>query len=370
MSAPRVSRLTILCLLLAAPALCTQDVPYAFDDPAPGRRVVLLANPTVSTLEGYASLLEAGVIDGARLTLVGVYHKDERYDYAQSRRWLSTQRAARICLHELTGELRPADVYRENSLSAEIRRLVSHSDGIIFNGGPDIPPALYGQKTSLLTAIEDPARHLFELSFLFHLLGSSRDALFRPLLRDRPEYVVLAFCLGLQTLNVATGGTLYQDIPTEVYGRRTVEDVLRLGPERQHRGYRLTPEDALALFSLHPIRLLKGRFFTTRLGMGAGAHPIVVSWHHQAVHALGRRLVPAALSTDGKVVEALTHEDFPNVMAVQFHPENPWLYREEKHYRLLPGQPLVSLKEELEARGSLDFHLRFWRYWSDRLNGR
>ncbi len=54
----------------------------------------------------------------------------------------------------------------------------------------------------------DPGRHFFEVSFLFHLLGGSRNESFKPLLDENPGYMVTGFCLGMQSMNVATGGIL------------------------------------------------------------------------------------------------------------------------------------------------------------------
>jgi hypothetical protein len=61
--------------------------------------------------------------------------------------------------------------------------------------------------------ITDPHRHYLELSFLFHLLGGFQDESFLPLLEERPEYPVLGICLGMQSMNVATGGDMIRIFP-------------------------------------------------------------------------------------------------------------------------------------------------------------
>ncbi len=69
---------------------------------------------------------------------------------------------------------------------------------------------------SLLTRLTDPYRHYFEASFLFHLLGGSQNIDYTPFLEVNKEYTVYAICLGIQTMNIAAGGTMTQDIPSEL----------------------------------------------------------------------------------------------------------------------------------------------------------
>src|SRR5690606_40614006 len=69
-----------------------------------------------------------------------------------------------------------------------------------------IPPGVYGEENTL-SVITDPQRHYFETTFLFQLLGGFWNEDFKPFLNEKPKYMVTGFCLGMQTMNVATGGT-------------------------------------------------------------------------------------------------------------------------------------------------------------------
>ncbi len=99
---------------------------------------------------------------------------------------------------------------KKYALGDDYRKIFEHSEGTVFFGGPDLPPEVYNEKTSLHTSIYDPYRHYFELSFLFHLLGGYQAEKFEPLLKEDPDYLIYGFCLGMQTMNVATGGTMMQ----------------------------------------------------------------------------------------------------------------------------------------------------------------
>jgi putative glutamine amidotransferase len=101
---------------------------------------------------------------------------------------------------------------------------------VIFFGGPDVPPSVYGEKTSLHTKITDPYRHYLEVTAVFQLLGGSQDEKYAPLLAERPDFAVLGICLGFQTMNIGTGGTLIQDIRQDLYGKTTFEDWIASGP--------------------------------------------------------------------------------------------------------------------------------------------
>ncbi len=271
------------------------------------------------------------------------------------------------------GRLEPGKLFQQNPCTDSFRRLFENSDAALFYGGADLPPVTYGQKTSLLTGIYSPDRHYFELSFLFHLLGGSQNPGVRPFLDEKPDYAVRAFCLGMQTMNVATGGTMYQDIPSEIYKLRYVEDYIALEEGKRHDNYwsKLEPHENLFWCHFQPIRFAPAGFFVREMKLGAQEHPRVCSSHHQAVKKLGRGLQIAATSLDGKVVEALTHARFRNVLGVQFHPEPYAIYHEiGSGSKLTPADTvLVTLHEYLKQMGSLDFHQKFWRQFSSLLTG-
>ena len=142
-----------------------------------------------------------------------------------------------VHFRKVTGRVEGKDLFGENLWTPQFREIFAAASGIIFTGGMDIPPAVYGQGIRPAHRTHDPgALAGYEVSFLFHLLGGERNPAFTPFLDRRRDFPVLAICLGLQSMNVACGGTLVQDIPTEVYGRRTVEEVLAAGADQVHSG--------------------------------------------------------------------------------------------------------------------------------------
>lgn len=161
-------------------------------------------------------------------------------------------------------------------------------DGVLFAGGDDVDPVRYGETHDSDALDIDAIRDAFE----FSLITGALDA----------GVPFLGICRGMQVMNVALGGALYQDIPTQH------ESALE-----HRRG------------TSHLISIVKG----SRLAALAGATQMVVnSWHHQGVKlpgGLAPGLVATAHSTDG-MIEACEPEPgrFPGyVMAVQWHPERP-----------------------------------------------
>ena len=154
--------------------------------------------------------------------------------------------------------------------------LLAKVDGIIFSGGPDLDPAEYGEEALNETVSIDAVRDRSDLLFAQAALASGKP--------------VLAICRGEQLMNVALGGSLYQDLPAQVEG------VL---PHRD---------------TTHMIGVEKGSVLFDLFGSDS---LLVNTFHHQAVKdaAPGSRVT--ARSSDG-VVEAFENA---NVVAVQFHPE-------------------------------------------------
>jgi putative glutamine amidotransferase len=169
--------------------------------------------------------------------------------------------------------------------------LLARLDGLLLSGGSDIDPALFGAQPHPTVAGVARQRDDFELAL-------AREALER----DRP---LLAICRGHQVLNVATGGTLVQDIPSE------------LGMSVDH------DPDVERWVAAHDVKILQG----TRLRAILGRDEMAVnSFHHQAVAELGQGLVVSARSSDG-VIEGIEAPGRRFVLGVQWHPEGFW--REE-----------------------------------------
>jgi gamma-glutamyl-gamma-aminobutyrate hydrolase PuuD len=185
----------------------------------------------------------------------------------------------------------------------EIPDFVAALDGLILQGGADIDPRAYGEEPTHTVGVPDGVRDRFELELLRGFAAAGKP--------------VLGICRGMQLINVAYGGTLYQDLRADgatqaLHVRREIYD------EHVH-GLRIAPGSALA------------RCYGDR------ASARVNSIHHQGVNALGRGLVAEAWSEDG-VVEAIRRDDAGFVLGVQWHPE----FHDQRFPALLPADPLMQ----------------------------
>lgn len=166
-----------------------------------------------------------------------------------------------------------------------IDRLLDLVAGVVLTGGEDVEPRHYGQDPHPKLGATNPARDEMELKVAAGALE-----------RRMP---VLGICRGFQLLNVALGGTLYQDIPSQLGGDLTHEQTAAIGA-RWHSA-RVEPESRLNEI-----------FGTTDL--------FINSFHHQAVHRLGDGLRAVAWAEDG-VIEGAEAPDAPWIFGVQWHPE-------------------------------------------------
>jgi putative glutamine amidotransferase len=180
-------------------------------------------------------------------------------------------------------------VYGPDALKQEAVKL----DGFLLTGSPaDIDPAHYGAKRHPAAADADAARERTDFALLEHALISSKP--------------VLAICYGIQSLNVFLGGTLIQDIPTELGSK------ICHSPEDDE-----LPDGSEAPDAMHGASLDPGRVFT----LSGAAQAEVNSWHHQSVLEPGLGLRITARAPDG-VVEAVEWTENSNwVVGVQWHPE-------------------------------------------------
>jgi putative glutamine amidotransferase len=156
-------------------------------------------------------------------------------------------------------------------------------DGIVFSGGIDIDPAVYGAERHPAT---DPAQAHRDAGEL-RLLEAALE-------RDLPT---LAICRGFQLLNVLRGGDLVQHLPEEV----------------GHEGHRET----LGVFSEHPVEVRGGTKLAAILGP---RHDSVQSSHHQGVGRVGEGLVESAFAEDGSL-EGLEDPSKRFALGVLWHPE-------------------------------------------------
>ncbi|HEY3121784.1 MAG TPA: gamma-glutamyl-gamma-aminobutyrate hydrolase family protein [Vicinamibacteria bacterium] len=167
--------------------------------------------------------------------------------------------------------------------------LLDRLDGLVLTGGVDVDPALYGEEPHEKTVRVIPARDRFEIALCRESLA-----------RDTP---LLAICRGHQVLNVATGGTLFQDIPSQLEGAADHDpDTERWEPA-------------------HDVRVLPGTRLREILGCD---HLAVNSFHHQAVNRLGEGLVVSAYAAEDDVIEGIEIPGRRLAIGVQWHPEAFW----------------------------------------------
>ena len=353
-------------------SLSAQSLERFLDPPRPvpdGVRLVAF-NPTVYNLRCLATLRSKGILQVSGLTVIGVYHVKQKEDFEAARKYAAENQLGWMKFHAVSAEITEPVLFRRNDCTPEFEAILRKADGVIFFGGSDIPASIFHQKTNLLTEVEDPFRNYFELSAIFHLLGGSQDPKSQPLLASRPGFPVLGICLGFQSLNVGTGGTLIQDIWSGIYRKASVEDAIALGPEQWHNNpyRRLFPLDKLMAYNFHSLQLKGPSKLTQDLGFKASDHPRVLSSHHQALGRLGRGWVTIATSRDGKVVEAIEHKRFPNVLGVQFHPEHMLLFDAEPRFRQQPADTPTSYHAILAGTPpSLAFNKAIWTWFGTKL---
>lgn len=327
--------------------------------------------PSVGSIKSLVELKKIGFLQIDQITVIGVYHENECTDYNKAKEFVKEKKLDWIKFHHVIAPLSKYAIFQKNACTSEFETIFKKSDGIIFFGGADIPPYIYGSKTNLLTYIQTPYRHFLELSCVFHLLGGLQDTDFQGFLESKPEFPVLGICLGCQSLNVGTGGTLTQDVWSEVYENKYFEDVVELGKENWHTNplARLYPEKKLLPYNMHPVKLNTNSKFCNEMGFDHLETPYILSAHHQMAGKLGKDIKIAATSLDGKVVEAIEHEKFPNVLGVQFHPEFPILWDYKTKFRFTPEEEVgKSLGEILEENPpSLAFHQKIWSWFSQKV---
>ncbi len=359
--------------ILAVSALLGAQAPERFFDTAPvkheGVRLTVFY-PSIGSIRNLMALRKTGALDIPGLVVVGLHHVLEATDYGAARAYVRENGIDWFRFHTVSADIPEADLFRTNACTPEYEKIFRASDGIIFFGGPDIPPAVFKEKTSRLTEIEDPVRHYFELSAIFHLLGGSQDPAWKGLLEARPGFPILGICLGCQSLCVGTGGTLVQDIWDEIYGARNIEDILALDPQQWHNNpfIKLYPLEGLIGYNFHRIRLDEKGKLCGALGFKASDSPRVLSSHHQALEKSGLGLRTIATSMDGKIPEAVEHEKYPNVLGVQFHPEHRLLWENDPIHRQAPGDTAFSYRALLEGTPpSFEFNRGIWQWFGREL---
>ncbi len=157
----------------------------------------------------------------------------------------------------------------------DVKSLALKIDGLLISGGDDLHPSYYNEKPAYDMKIVEIERSDFEFKSIREIIELRKP--------------VLGICYGMQLINVAFGGNLYQDIASQ------------LSTAMNHKGRSHAIE-------VGQNRILKRGLFE------------VNSSHHQAVKGLGKGLKAIAFSADN-IIEAIWMEDYPFLLGVQWHPE-------------------------------------------------
>jgi len=185
------------------------------------------------------------------------------------------------------------------STAAYVREL----DGLVLQGGAAVAPQSYGEEPLHPDWAGDRTRDLYELDFVWEFI-----------IQQKP---VLGICRGAQLINVAMGGSLYQDIGTQVEDAQRHVDLDAY--DEHHHEVAIVPGTQLA--QLYPgVQLAR-----------------VNSIHHQSVKALGSGLVVEARAPTDNVVEAIRWTGASYVLGLQWHPE----FHRGPGHDMLDGAPIL-----------------------------
>jgi putative glutamine amidotransferase len=211
------------------------------------------------------------------MPMIGISSRRKAEDYRQS------------VLH-VGGEVRILDP------AVPVEGTLSGLDGLLLIGGGDVCPTHYGEAPHPTIVESEPGQDAFELT----LVAEAR----------RRGLPIFAICRGVQLLNVACGGTLVQDIPSQLPG--ALEHSVKVPP---HEPYSLA----------HEVWIDKDTLLARLMGerLGSADTCDVNSRHHQAVKRVAGGFRISATAPDG-VIEAIEDPAARFCLGVQWHPENFW----------------------------------------------
>lgn len=167
-----------------------------------------------------------------------------------------------------------------------VEEITEQLDGFLLSGGDDVDPLLFGERAMGKLGTVIPRRDHFEIALTRQVLEKT----------DKP---LLGICRGIQIMNVAMGGTLHQDLPSD---------------GKLCHSLTMYPRNALT----HRVQVLPDTQLAQIMGAGMGQ---VNSFHHQAVKQLADCFLCSAKSMEDAVVEALEMPGDRFVVGVQWHPE-------------------------------------------------
>ena len=237
---------------------------------------------------------------GPVLDLGGVYTKTLHYLEQSVAHWVLAKDVLAVMIPAIESD----GLIRRSEMS--LASYAEHLDGLVLQGGADIAPESYGETPLDPEWAGDRVRDRYEIDLFNAFVAAAKP--------------VIGICRGCQLINVALGGTLFQDIPTQVTQAIS------------HRDVDLYDQ------ALHDVNLVQG----TRL---AELYPDIRqakinSIHHQAVKGLGRDLVIEALGVPDGIVEAIRWRGPSYVFGMQWHPE--FLVLESLDSAQLDGAPILG----------------------------
>lgn len=174
-----------------------------------------------------------------------------------------------------------------------VEELSAGLDGFLLSGGGDVDPALFGERATEQLGAVTPRRDDFELALARYVINET----------DKP---VLSICRGIQVMNVAMGGTLHIDLPSD---------------GKLCHSLTMYPRNVRT----HDVKVTPG---TRMEDIMSGSKGRVNSFHHQAIRDVADCFVISAVSADDGVVEAVEQPGERFVVGVQWHPEELVEYEE------------------------------------------
>ncbi|WP_062106408.1 gamma-glutamyl-gamma-aminobutyrate hydrolase family protein [Bacillus niameyensis] len=172
------------------------------------------------------------------------------------------------------------------SIEDDVSKLVQKLDGLLLSGGGDIDPTLFGEEPHPGLGEISPLRDSVEMVLIHEMLAVNKP--------------ILGICRGIQILNIAMGGNMYQDIYTQQ------DEVLLQHSQiatKSHRSHFVQVENDTILHSIAQAERIK-----------------VNSFHHQAVKDVPKPLIVSGVASDG-IIEAIESKIHHFVVGVQWHPE-------------------------------------------------
>lgn len=215
------------------------------------------------------------------LSLGGVWSHTLHYLEQSVAQWILQGDALALMIPSV--EAKSTVIHEELNLDAYAQAL----DGLVLQGGNDIAPSTYGQKALKPEWEGDAVRDKYEIALIRAFV--------------RAEKPIFGICRGLQMLNVAFGGTLWQDIETQV------PDAMR------------HVDTSLNERNVHEVEIMPGTYLSELHGQTRTGW--VNSIHHQAIRDLAPGFSVEARSPRDGVIEAIRSQRHPYITAVQWHPE-------------------------------------------------